>query len=76
MAFQGMWNIGQGFAAELDRQAKPILQGEVIIGEELDMLNNALGQWMEDVSRLQAQAKARNEAQRSEEHTSELQSPC
>ena len=55
-----MSNVGQGFATELERQAKRILGGEVIIGGELDMLNNALEQWMEKVSRLQAQAKARN----------------
>ena len=63
-----MSNIGQGFAAKLYRQAKPILEDEVIIGEELDMLNNALGQWMEEVSRLHAQAKARNEAQHQAHH--------
>ena len=63
MAFRTMSNIGQGFPAELERQAKRILEGEVIVGEELDMLNNALGSWMEKVSRLQAEAKARNEAQ-------------
>ena len=32
------------------------------------MLNNALGQWKEEVSRLQAQAKARNEAQHQAHH--------
>ena len=68
MAFREMSNIGQGFAAKLERQAKRILEGEVIIGEELDMLNYALGQWMEEVSRLQAQAKARNEAQHQAPH--------
>ena len=68
MAFREMSNIRQGFAAELERQAKRILEGEVIIGEELDMLNNALGQWMDEVSRLQAQAKARNEAQNPAHH--------
>ena len=68
MAFREMSNIGQGCAAELERQAKRILEGEVIIGEELDMLNNALGQWMEEVFRLQAQAKARNEAQHQAHH--------
>ena len=68
MAFRAMSNIGQGFAAELERQAKRILEGEEIIGDELDMLNNALGQWMEEVSRLQAQAKARNEAQHQAHH--------
>ena len=59
MAFREMSNIGQGFAAGLERQTKRILEGEVIIGEELDMLNNALGQWIEEVSRLQAQALAK-----------------
>ena len=54
MAFREMSNIGQGFAAELERQAKRILEGEVIIGDELDMLNNALGKLMDEVSRLQA----------------------
>ena len=70
MAFREMSNISQGFAAELERQATRILEGEVIIGEELDMLNNALGQWMEEVSRLQGQAKARNEAQHQAHHES------
>ena len=68
MAFKQMSNIGQGFAAELERQAKRILEGEVIIGEELDMLNNALGQWMEEVSRFKAQAKAGSEAQHQAHH--------
>src|ERR1700759_112916 len=68
MAFREMSNIGQGFAAELERQAKRILEGQIIIGEELVMLNNALGQWMEEVSRVQAQAKARNEAQHQVQH--------
>ena len=68
MAFREMSNIGQGFSAELERQAKRILEGEVIIREELHMLNNALGQWMEEVSRLQAQAKPRNEAQHQAHH--------
>ena len=63
-----MSNICQALAAELERQAKRILEVEVIIGEELDMRNNALGQWMEEVSRLQAEAKARNEAQHQAHH--------
>ena len=63
MAFRKMLNIGQGFAAEQERQANRILECQVIIGEKLDMLNNALGQWMKAVSRLNAQAKARSEAQ-------------
>ena len=62
MAFRTMSNVGQGFAAELEQQGNRILKGEEIVGEELDMLNNALGSWMEEVSILQAEARARNEA--------------
>ena len=68
MAFRIMSNIGQEFVAELERQANRILKGEEIVGEELDMLNNALGSWMEEVSRLQAEARARNKAQHQAPH--------
>ena len=63
-----MSNVSQGFAAELERQANRILKGEEIMGEELDMLNNALGSWMEEVFILQAEARASNEAQHQAHH--------
>ena len=83
MAFQTMSNIGQGVAMELERQAKRIVEGEEIVGEELEQLNTGLTSWMEEVRRLQEEARAKNEAahqahhdradiHRSEEHTSEL----
>ena len=53
MAFQTMSNIGQGFAIELERQARRIVKGEEIVGEELEQLNTALTSWMEEVRRLQ-----------------------
>ena len=68
MAFRTMSNIGHAFAAELEQQANCIQKGEEIVGEELDMLNNALGSWMEEVSRLQAESRARNEAQNKAYH--------
>ena len=52
MAFQTMSNIGQGFAMELERQARRIVEGEDIVGEELEQLNTALTSWMEEVRRL------------------------
>ena len=42
MAFQTMSNIGQGFAMELERQARRIIEGEEIVGEKLEQLNTAL----------------------------------
>ena len=68
MAFRTMSNIGKGFVAELEREAKRILEGEVIVGEELGMLNNPLGSWIEEVSRLQAESKTINEAQHQAHH--------
>ena len=53
MAFQTMSNIGQGFSMELERQARRIVEGEEIVGEELEQLNTALTSWMEEVRRLQ-----------------------
>ena len=52
MAFQTMSNIGHGFAMELERQARRIVEGEDIVGEELEQLNTALTSWMEEVRRL------------------------
>ena len=43
MAFRTMSNIGQEFGVELERQANRFLKGEEIVGEELDVLKNALG---------------------------------
>ena len=42
MAFQTMSNIGLGFAMELERQARKIVEGEEFVGEELGPLNTAL----------------------------------
>ena len=63
-----MSDVGQGFAAELEWQANRILNGEEIVVEELDMLNDALGSWMQEVSRLQVEARAWNEAQHQAHH--------
>ena len=41
MAFQTMSNIGQAFAMELEQQAGRIVEGEEIVGEELEQLNMA-----------------------------------
>ena len=49
MAFQTISNIGQGFAMELERQARRIVEGEEVVGEELEQLNTALTSWMEEV---------------------------
>ena len=57
-----MANIGQGFAIELERQARRIVEGEEIAGEELEQLNTALTSWKEEVRRLQDEARAKNEA--------------
>ena len=62
MSFQTLSNIGQGFAMELERQARRIVEGEDIVGEELEQLNTALTSWMEEVRRLQDEASAKNEA--------------
>ena len=62
MAFQTMSNVGQGFAMELERQARRIVDGEEIVGEELEQLNTTFTSWMEEVRRLQDEARARNEA--------------
>ena len=68
MAFQTMSNIGQGFAMELERQAKRIVEGEEIVGEELEPLNTALTSWMEEVRRLREEARAKNEAAHQAHH--------
>ena len=62
MAFQTISNIGQGFAIELERQARRIVEWKEMVGEELKQLNTALTSWMEEVRRLQDEARARNEA--------------
>ena len=53
MPFQTMSNIGQVFAMELERQARRIVEGEEIVGGELEQLNTPLTSWMEEVRRLQ-----------------------
>ena len=68
MAFKTMCNIGQGFAIELERQARRIVEGEAIVGEELEQLNTALTSWMEEVRRLQDEARAGNEAAHQAHH--------
>ena len=68
MAFQTMANIGQGFAMELELQAKRIVEGEEIVGEELEQLNTALTSWMEEVRSLQEEARAKNEAAHQAHH--------
>ena len=60
MAFLTMSNIGQGFAMELERQARRIVEGEEIVGEEFEQLNTALTSWMEEVRRIQDEARAKN----------------
>ena len=45
MAFQTMSDIGLGFALEWERQARRIVEGEEIVGEELKQLNTALTSW-------------------------------
>ena len=62
MDFQTMSNIAQGFAIQLERQARRIIKGEEIAGEELEQLNTALTSWMEESRRLQDEARAKNEA--------------
>ena len=68
MAFQTMSNIGQGFAIELERQARRIVEGKEIVGEELEQLNMALTSWMEEVRRLQDQARAKNKVAHQADH--------
>ena len=69
MAFQTISNIGQGFAMELERQARRIVEGEEIVGEDLEQLNStALTSWMEEVRRLQEEARAKNEAAHQAHH--------
>ena len=68
MAFQTMSNIGQGFAMELERQARRIVEEEDIVGEELEQLNTALKSWMEEVRRQQEEARAKNEAANQAHH--------
>ena len=47
---------------ELERQARRIVEGEENVGEELEQLNTALTSWMEDVRRVQEEARAKNKA--------------
>ena len=61
MAFQTMSNIGQAFAIEFKRQAGRIVKGVEIVGEESEQLNTALTSWMEEVRRLQEEARAKHE---------------
>ena len=68
MAFQTMSNIGLGFAIELERQARRIVEGEDIVGQELEQLNTALISWMEEVRRLQDEARAKNEVAHQAHH--------
>ena len=68
MAFQTMSNIGQGFAIELERQPRRIVEGEEFVGEEVEQLNMALTAWMEEVRRLQDKARAKNEAAHKAHH--------
>ena len=49
MTFQTMSNIGHGFAMELERQARRIVEREEIVGDELEQPNTALTFWMEEV---------------------------
>ena len=58
MAFQTLSNIGPGFAMELERDARRIVEGEEIVGEELEQLNTALTSWMEEVRRRHEEASA------------------
>ena len=62
MALQTMSNMGQGFAMELEPQARRIVQGEEIVGNESEQLNRALTSWIEEVRRLQEEGEAKNEA--------------
>ena len=68
MAFQTMSNIGQGFAMELEQQARRIAEGEEIVREELEQLNTSLTSWMEEARRLQDEARAKNEAAQQADH--------
>ena len=68
MALQTMSNIGQGLAMEVEQQARRIVEGEEIVGEELEQLNTALISWMEEVRRLQEEARAKNEAAHQAHH--------
>ena len=68
MAFQTMSNIGQGIAMELEREARRIVEGEEILGEELEQLNTALRSWMEEVRRIQDEARVTNEAAHQAHH--------
>ena len=62
MALQTMSNIGQGLAMEVEQQARRIVEGEEIVGEQLEQLKKALTSWMEEVLRLQDAARVRSEA--------------
>ena len=68
MAFQIMSNIGQGFAMELEQQARRMVEGEEIVGEELEQLYTVLTYWIEEVRRLQDKARAKNEAAHQAHH--------
>ena len=62
MAFQTMSNKDQGFAIELEHEARRIVEREEIVGEELEQLNTAVTFWMEEVRRLKDEARAKDEA--------------
>ena len=68
LAFQTMSNIGQEFAMELEQQARRIVEGEEIVGEELEQLNTALTSWIEAATRVQEEARAKNEAAHQAHH--------
>ena len=68
MAFQTISNIGQGFAMELEPQARRIVEGEEIVVEELEQLNTALTSWMEEVRRLRDEARAKDDATHQAHH--------
>ena len=68
MAFQTMSNIGQGFTIELEWQARRIVEGDEIVGEEFEQLNTALTSWMKEVRRLHDEARAKDGAAHQAHH--------
>ena len=68
LAFQTMSNIGQGFSVELVQQARRIVEGEEIVGEALEQLNTALTSWIEAVTRVQEEARVKNEGAHQAHH--------
>ena len=53
---------------KLERQARRIVEGEEIMGEELKQLNTALTSWMKEVMKPQAAARAKNAAAHQAHH--------